>query len=50
LRQIARAKGQPISFAGDEQRDAEYDKLANLVRDSLDMELVYAIAGLRKMK
>jgi adenosylcobyric acid synthase len=50
LRQIACVKGQPLSFAGDEQRDAEYDKLASLVRDSLDMELVYAIAGLRKMK
>jgi adenosylcobyric acid synthase len=51
LRQIAQTKGQPISFSNDEhQRDAEYDRLANLVRDSLDMELVYAIAGLRKMK
>jgi adenosylcobyric acid synthase len=49
LRQIARLKGQPISFAGDDhQRDAEYDKLARLVRDSLDMDLVYSIAGLRK--
>ncbi len=55
LRQIARAKGQPISFTGgfagdDRQRDAEYDKLAKLVRDSLDMDLVYSIAGLRKEK
>jgi adenosylcobyric acid synthase len=51
LRHIARARGQPLSFAGDDhQRDAEYDRLANLVRDSLDMGLVYAIAGLRKMK
>jgi adenosylcobyric acid synthase len=49
LRQIARLKGQPISFVGgDHQRDAEYDKLAQLVRDSLDMDLVYSIAGLRK--
>ncbi len=49
LRQIARAKGQPLSFAGDDhQRDAEYDRLAELVRDSLDMDLVYTIAGLRK--
>jgi adenosylcobyric acid synthase len=49
LRQIARAKGQPLSFAGDDrQRDAEYDRLANLVRDSLNMDLVYSIAGLRK--
>jgi adenosylcobyric acid synthase len=51
LRQIARAKGQPLSFAGDDhRRDAEYDKLARLVRDSLNMDLVYAIAGLRKVK
>jgi adenosylcobyric acid synthase len=55
LRQIARAKGQPISFTGgfagdDHRRDAEYDRLARLVRDSLDMDLVYAIAGLRKVK
>jgi adenosylcobyric acid synthase len=49
LRQIARAKGQPLSFSSDDhQRDAEYDKLAKLVRDSLDMDLVYAIAGLGK--
>jgi adenosylcobyric acid synthase len=50
LRQIARLKGQPISFTSDGQRDAEYDKLARLVRDSLDMNLVYAIAGLRKRR
>jgi adenosylcobyric acid synthase len=51
LRQIARAKGQPLSFARDDhQRDAEYDKLARLVRDSLDMDFVYSIAGLRKGK
>ena len=48
LRQIAGVKGQPLNFSGDDrQRDAEYDKLAKLVGDSLDMELVYSIAGLR---
>lgn len=51
LSHIARAKGQPLSFAGDDhQRDAEYDRLARLVGDSLDMDLVYSIAGLRKRK
>ena len=54
LRQVARAKGQPISFtggfAGDDQRDAEYDKLAKLVRDSLDMDFIYSVTGLRKGK
>jgi adenosylcobyric acid synthase len=49
LRHIAGLKGCPISFTGDDhQRDAEYDKLARLVRDSLDMDFIYSIAGLRK--
>jgi len=51
LSHIARAKGQPLSFAGDDhRRDVEYDKLAKLVGDNLDMDLVYSIAGLRKVK
>jgi adenosylcobyric acid synthase len=51
LRHIARSKGQPISFGGDDrQRDADYDRLAKLVGDNLDTELVYSIAGLRKGK
>jgi adenosylcobyric acid synthase len=49
LRHIAAAKGQSLSFSGDDhKRDVEYDKLAKLVRDSLDMGLIYTIAGLRK--
>ena len=51
LRHIARANGRPIDFIGsDRQRDNEYDKLAKLVRCSLNMKLLYAITGLRKGK
>ena len=51
LRHIAWSKGRPLSFTGDDhQRDVEYDRLAKLVRDSLNMNLVYTIAGLRKGK
>jgi len=55
LRHIAGAKGEPLSFTGgftgdDRQRDAEYDKLAKVVRDSLDMDLIYSVAGLKKGK
>ena len=51
LGHIARTKGRPIDFIGnDHQRDDEYDKLANLVRRSLNMNLLYAITGLRKGK
>lgn len=47
LRQIAHAKGQRLTFKNDPHED-EYDKLANLVRSSLDMKLIYSIAGLDK--
>jgi len=51
LRHIAYSKGQLLSFTGDDRhRDAEYDRLAKLVRDSLNMDFVYSIAGLRKGK
>jgi len=51
LRHIAGLKGCPISFTGDDHhRDAEYDKLAELVRNSLNMDFIYSIAGLRKGK
>lgn len=51
LGHIGSSKGQPLSFTGDDQqRDVEYDRLAKLVRDSLNMNLLYAIAGLRKGK
>lgn len=51
LQQIAHLKGRSLIFNGDDRQwDGEYDKLANLVRDSLDMDIVYSIAGLRKGK
>jgi adenosylcobyric acid synthase len=51
LRHIAGLKGRPISFTGDDQqRDVEYDRLAKLVRDNLNMDLIYSIAGLKKEK
>jgi adenosylcobyric acid synthase len=51
LRHIAFSKGRSLSFTGDDyKRDVEYDRLAELVRDSLDMELIYTITGLRKGK
>jgi len=51
LRQVACSKGQSLNFTGgDHQREVEYERLAKLVRDSLDIDLVYSIAGLRKRK
>lgn len=51
LRYIASAKGRPIDFTGsDRRRDDEYDKLAKLVRLSLNMNLLYAITGLSNGK
>jgi len=48
LRQIAHLKGQSFSFTGgDHQRDVEYDRLAELVRRSLNMPLIYDITRLR---
>jgi len=49
LRHIARSKGIVLSLIdNEEQRDKEYDRLADLVRSSLDMSLVYGITGLKK--
>ncbi|MFC1940446.1 cobyric acid synthase [Chloroflexota bacterium] len=49
LRHIARSKKRPLSFASDDyQQDHQYDKLADLVRSSINMECVYACTGLRK--
>jgi adenosylcobyric acid synthase len=46
LKYIASSRQKPISFSGDDrQRDVEYDRLAELVRNSLDMELIYSVAG-----
>lgn len=43
----AKRKGAVLPAAGSEiDQNAEYDKLAALVRDHLDMELVYRVAGL----
>ena len=51
LNHIACAKGQPINFIGsDHQRDDEYDRLAELVRHNLNMDLTYAITGLGKAR
>ena len=51
LKQIAQLKEQTISFSSDDhQRDAEYDKLAELVRRNLNMNLIYSITELKKGK
>ena len=47
LRELARRKGVTLPAAGAEvARDREYDRLADWVRSSLRMPLVYAMAGL----
>jgi len=48
LRHIADSKGQHLSFIDDDQREDEYDRLAGLIRHNLNMNLIYAITGLRK--
>lgn len=49
LRHIARAKDRPINFTNDDQgRDNEYDKLAQLMRQNLNMSLIYTITGLKE--
>lgn len=51
LTYVARSQGRYLDFAApDLQRDEEYNKLAELVRHNLDMELIYAIAGLGEAK
>ncbi|HLB27930.1 MAG TPA: cobyric acid synthase CobQ, partial [Dehalococcoidales bacterium] len=47
LRQIAQTKGIRLNLKTDKGEDP-YDKLANIVRASLDMKLIYSIAGLSK--
>ena len=47
LRQIAQSKGLRLAFNADPRED-EYDKLAAVVSSSLDMKLIYGIAGLMK--
>ena len=47
LEYVARRKGVILPGAGEEvEPSAEYDKLAALVREHLDMELVYRVTGL----
>jgi len=48
LKSIAEAKGMPLDFNIESiDRETEFNKLAALIRSSLDMDLVYKIAGLR---
>ena len=47
LEHVAAHKGVILPDAGgDVEQNVEYDKLANLVRENLDMELVYRVTGL----
>ena len=47
LEYAARRRGATLPEAGaDVEPGAEYDKLAGLVREHLDMELVYRVTGL----
>jgi cobyric acid synthase len=47
LENIGASRNKPLlPEAPSVNKDAEYDKLAALVRNSLDMDLVYNIAGL----
>ena len=44
---LARRKGVHLSLATEDMAlDREYDKLADWVRNNLDMDLVYRVAGL----
>ena len=47
LTQLAERKGITLPHGAIVDLDAEYDKLANLVRRSLDMRMIYEMAGLR---
>jgi adenosylcobyric acid synthase len=48
LNHIAQGKGFTLSFSDSKDQGGEYDKLAELVRNSLDMSLIRRIAGLSK--
>jgi adenosylcobyric acid synthase len=51
LRHVAGSRGRVLDLIDDEeQRDEEYDRLADLVRSSLDMGLIYDITGLKTAK
>ena len=46
LRELARRKGVTLPEGADVARDREYDRLADWVRDSIRMDLVYSMANL----
>ncbi|MCH9017910.1 MAG: hypothetical protein IIB89_09160, partial [Chloroflexi bacterium] len=49
LRELARRKGVPLpDVASVLDLDREYDKLADWVRSSIDMDLVYRVSGLSR--
>lgn len=48
LTQLAERKGVALPRGAIVDLDAEYDKLADLVRRSLDMRMIYEMAGLRQ--
>ncbi|MBI2836274.1 MAG: cobyric acid synthase [Chloroflexi bacterium] len=49
LTELARRKGVAMRFGADVlSKEEQYDRLADLVRSSLDMELVFRIAGVEK--
>ena len=49
LRELARRKGVTLPGASSElDVDREFDKLADWVRSSIDMDLVYRITGLSR--
>ncbi|MFC2014536.1 cobyric acid synthase [Chloroflexota bacterium] len=49
LSHIAQSKGKLLNFDNETvRREDEYDKLADLIRNSLNMDTIYNIAGLKK--
>ncbi|MDP6632830.1 MAG: cobyric acid synthase CobQ, partial [Dehalococcoidales bacterium] len=51
LSELAARKGLPLQLGGQVvSKEEQYDRLAALVRANLDMDLVYAIAGLERKK
>ena len=49
LQELARRKGATLPVAAQEgEMDAEFDKLADWVRGSLNMDLIYSVTGLER--
>ncbi|MBI2848348.1 MAG: cobyric acid synthase [Chloroflexi bacterium] len=46
LQHVARSKNHVVSFCSDDVRGREYDRLADLIRRGLDMDLIYQAAGI----